>query len=66
MLRTLFGGKKDFRSLLFKRIKVQLDKRNRDGIRLPASLSDEEREEFYIKKVFVPKMSWGENLSDTR
>lgn len=64
-VRDIVWHKKDFRSLLFKRIKAQLEKLKINPIRLSANLSDEEREEYYIKKIFVPRMAWGEYESVT-
>ena len=50
----------DFRKILSKRIETQLDQFNHAIIEKRTYYNDEERDEYIISQVFVPKMEWAQ------
>jgi hypothetical protein len=49
----------DFRRLLFRRIKAEVERLNLQLSNPPSHVSEEEIEEYLLKMVFVPRMLWG-------
>jgi hypothetical protein len=59
-IRNITWTEDDFRTLLYKRVKYEMDSQEISVSPPPHRVSAEEAEEFYIDKIFEKRMPWGD------
>ena len=64
-IRDIQWSQADFRRLLFRRIKSEVERQNIRTPQPPSHVSEDEIEEHVIKMIFVPRMIWGEKEKPT-